>query len=124
MMKRFSLLLGVVSLSSVFTATPGLMTPASAQCIQSHMGIQVKYGKPVEQTNDVTQEVEGSCSGNVQSSTIVQVDKDVDSTTPQRQVVEQRVKGGRGNGTGIEGPTIKSNMVIPVVLPVPPGYKP
>lgn len=123
-MKRFSLLLGVLSLSSAIAAAPGFTAPASAQCLQSHIGLQVKFGKPVPQTNDVTQEVEGSCRGNVQTSTIVQVDKDVNSTTPQHQVVEQRVRGGRGNGTGIEGPTVKSNIVVPIHIQTPEGFNP
>ncbi|WP_404790565.1 hypothetical protein [Altericista sp. CCNU0014] len=119
--------LSLISIGLTGTALlPFALTPpqASAQCIQSHAGIQLKLGEPAAQTNNVRQTGDGPCSGNVQSSTSVQVDRNPGRGRSQHQEVDQRLEGGRGNGTGVNGPTVRNSVVVDVNVRTPKKFKP
>jgi hypothetical protein len=124
-MKPIHLSFGLISLMGSILLPLTLLPPqASAQCIQSHTGIQLKFGEPAEQTNHVSQTGEGPCSGNVQSSTSVQVDRNSGRGRSQHQEVDQHLEGGRGNPTGVNGPTVRNNVVVDVNVRTPKNFKP
>jgi hypothetical protein len=124
-MKLIHLSLTLISLTGT-TLLPIALNPlqASAQCIQSHTGIQLKFGEPAKQTNNVRQTGDGPCSGNVQSSTSVQVDRNTGRGRSQHQEVDQHFDGGRGNRTGVNGPTVRNNVVVDVNVRTPKNFKP
>ena len=124
-MKLIPLSLGILSLSAS-VLLPQVLNPSkvSAQCIQSHTGIQLKFGEPAEQTHNVRQTGNGPCSGTVQSSTSVQVDKDTSRGGRQHQEVDQHLDSGRGNRTGVNGPTVRNNVVVDVNVRTPKNFKP
>lgn len=123
-MKLIHFSLGLLSLGGTLMLNPFHPSPASAQCIQAHTGIQLKFGEPAEQTHTVNQTGNGPCSGSTQSSTSVQVDRDVDHRGRQHQDVDQRLEGGRGNGTGVNGPTVRNSVVVDVNVRTPKNFKP
>ncbi len=111
-----------VALWSLLGVSSLLMTTtykASAQCIQSHTGIQLNTGKPAQQTNNVEQTGRG-CSGVTQSSTSVQVNTRGRGGR-QHQEVHQHVSGG-GNRTGVNGPTVRNNVVVDVNVDTPEHF--
>jgi hypothetical protein len=123
-MKLIPLSLGLLSLSGTLMLTPLMPAPASAQCVQAHAGIQLKFGEPSEQTHNVSQTGDGPCSGNTQSSTSVQVDRDVDHRGRQHQEVNQHIEGGSGNRTGVNGPTVRNSVVVDVNVRTPKNFHP
>jgi hypothetical protein len=123
-MKFIHLSLSLISLAGTTLLPITLIQPqASAQCIQSHTGIQLKFGEPAEQTHNVRQTGDEPCSGNVQSSTSVQVDRDTGRGRRQHQEVDQHLDGGRGNRTGVNGPTVRNSVVVDVNVRTPKGFK-
>jgi hypothetical protein len=124
-MKFIHLPLSAIALTGSALLPIALTPPqASAQCIQSHTGIQLKFGEPAAQTNNVRQTGDGPCSGNVQTSTSVQVDRNPGRGRSQHQEVDQRLEGGRGNGTGVSGPTVRNSVVVDVNVKTPKKFKP
>jgi hypothetical protein len=122
-MKLIPLSLSLISLTGTILLPIALTSPqASAQCIQSHTGIQLKFGEPATQSNNVRQTGDGPCSGNVQSSTSVQVDRNPGRGRSQHQEVDQRLEGGRGNRTGVNGPTVRNSVVVDVNVKTPKGF--
>lgn len=120
-MKISHLILGILPITSVIGLSTGFNAPALAQCIQSHNGIQLNIGQPAEQTHNVSQTGDGPCTGNVQSSTTVQVNRNNRTGGRQHQEVKQHVEGN-ANPTGINGPTVKSSIVIDANIETPEGF--
>jgi hypothetical protein len=124
-MQLIHLSLSLISLTGIILLPIALTPPqASAQCIQSHTGIQLKFGEPAAQTNRVSQTGDGPCSGNVQSSTSVQVDRDPGAGRRQHQEVDQHFGSGSGSRTGVNGPTVRNNVVVDVNVKTPKNFKP
>ncbi len=118
-MKLNPSLLAFVCLTSLFSLPMIFRSPATAQCVQSHVGIQLNMGKPARQTNNVRQTSEGPCTGVTQSSTSVQTQR---GGGRQHQEVDQQIRGGKGNPTGINGPTVSNSVVVDVDVQTPKGF--
>jgi hypothetical protein len=42
----------------------------------------------------------------------------------QQQNVNQQIRGGRGNPTGVNGPTINNAVVVPINVRTPKNFNP
>ncbi len=105
------------------TVASSLIAPASAQCVQSHTGIQLNISKhQAQQSNDVQFQSQDSCTGNRSSSTSTQVNIGGDSPVRQHQEVRQEVRGSNGNPTGVNGPTVSNGVVVPVNVQTPENF--
>ncbi|MBE9004705.1 hypothetical protein IQ259_06580 [Fortiea sp. LEGE XX443] len=124
-MRSKLLLLGWLSSSALLPILPAFTDSAAAQCVMTDVGVQVAVRgsrQPSRQSNNVDLQNQGQCSGNA----ITQVGTQVytgSGRANQQRTSRQRINGGRGNGTGINGPTIK----VPVGVQVDvynPAYDP
>ncbi|ALF54825.1 hypothetical protein ACX27_21515 [Nostoc piscinale CENA21] len=124
-MKSKLVLLGWLSSSALLPILPAMTHPAAAQCVMTDVSVQVAVRgsrQPSRQSNNVDLQNQGRCSGNA----ITQVGTQVytgSGRANQQRTSRQRINGGRGNGTGINGPTIK----VPVGVQVDvynPAYDP
>ncbi|PSB00822.1 hypothetical protein [Merismopedia glauca] len=87
---------------------------ASAQCVMADISIQSNISgsrRPANQSNNVTQESHGGCSGNTAVSTNVQSNVGGREPVTQRRESRQRIDG---NSDGKGGSTVK----IPVSVQV------
>ena len=108
----------------LFTALASVFTnPVFAQCVQSHQGIQVNISKHgADQTNDVQFDNQGPCTGNVSSSTSTQVTIGGNGRNSQHQKARHSQRGGEGNPTGINGPTVSGSTVVDVDVRTPENF--
>jgi hypothetical protein len=110
------LLLGWLSSGALLPILPAFTGSAAAQCVMTDVSVQVAVRgsrQPSRQSNDVDLQNEGGCSGN----SITQVGTQVytgSGRANQQRTSRQRITGGRGNGTGINGPTIKVPVGVQV----------
>ncbi|EAZ91660.1 hypothetical protein [Crocosphaera chwakensis] len=121
-MKVPHLSVGLLSIASLITIPFLVPQSAFAQCVQSHTGVQLNMGKsPAEQTHNTQFDNQGSCTGNVNSSTATQVN--LGGNNPrQHQEVRQETRGGRGNPSGVNGPTVSVDVVTPVNVQTPENF--
>ncbi|MEA5510900.1 hypothetical protein VB715_14090 [Crocosphaera sp. UHCC 0190] len=121
-MKFTYLSVGSLFVTSIFCLT--VLTPksASAQCVQSHTGIQLHMGQtPAEQTHNTQFDNQGSCTGNASSSTSTQVNIGGDNVR-QDQQSRHESRGGSGNPSGVNGPTVSVDTVVPVNVQTPQNF--
>lgn len=110
------------SIASLLAIPFVIAESASAQCVQAHTGVQLNIGKsPAQQTHDTQFDNEGSCTGSVSSSTSTQVN--VGGKNPrQHQENRHGNRGGRGNPSRVDGPTISVDVVTPVNVQTPKNF--
>ncbi|MEI6369608.1 MAG: hypothetical protein ACK52E_13265 [Aphanizomenon sp.] len=107
----------VLTLTTVFTES------AFAQCVNSHVGVQLNISRlPAKQGSNIEMESTGPCTGNVNSSTATQVNIGGQGQAEQQQNVNQQIRGGRGNPTGVNGSTINNSVVIPINVKTPKNF--
>lgn len=115
-MKSILFLLGCLSSSALLPISPVFTHSATAQCVMTDVSVQVAVRgsrRPSRQSNNVDMQSQGRCSGNA----ITQVGTQVytgSGRANQQRTSRQRINGGRGNGTGINGPTIKVPIGVQV----------
>ena len=74
----------VLTLTTVFTES------AFAQCVNSHVGVQLNISRlPAKQGSNIEMESTGPCTGNVNSSTATQVNIGGQGQAEQQQNVNQ-----------------------------------
>jgi hypothetical protein len=96
---------------------------ASAQCVMSHNGVQLNMSQyPAEQGSNVQMESTGPCTGNSSSTSGTQVNIGGNGRVKQQQNVRQKMEGGTGNRTGVNGPTVKIPVVVPVNVTTPKNF--
>jgi hypothetical protein len=122
MMKFTYLSVGFLSVSSLFGLTFVPPQSASAQCVQSHTGVQLHMGPtPAQQTHTTQFENQGSCTGNASSTTSTQVNIGGDNVR-QDQQSRHESRGGNGNASGVNGPTVSVDTVVPVNVQTPQNF--
>ncbi|NES23072.1 MAG: hypothetical protein F6K41_30175 [Symploca sp. SIO3E6] len=108
-MKFTWLSLGLLSCSSFLTITSGLTHSASAQCLQADAAISYNISgsrQPTERINNVLMESQGHCTGNTSITTSVMGNQGGNSSLAQQRKVIHLMRGGTGNETGINVPTV------------------
>ena len=76
---------------------------------------------PAQQTHNTQFKNQGSCTGNVSSSTSTQVN--IGGKNPrQHQEVRHENRGGRGNPSGVNGPTVSVDVVTPINVRTPKNF--
>lgn len=116
-MKKAFFSLSSLSVFTLLTLASSSIAPVSAQCVLADVAVQASIngsGQPAQQTNDVDLQSTGPCTGNSIVNTGVQVDAGGTNDVIQKRTSSQSLSGGTGNGTGINGPTVK----IPVSVQV------
>jgi hypothetical protein len=107
-------LLGFLSVPVMLPVLPGLITPASAQCVMTDVSVQVavRGKRPANQENNVDMQDSGNCRGNSTTQTSTQVY--AGSADEVNQVRNSRHSvGGGGNGRS-GGPTVKVPVGVQV----------
>ncbi|ERN41044.1 hypothetical protein KR51_00023010 [Rubidibacter lacunae KORDI 51-2] len=109
----------LVSLGSLlFCCIP---EPVVAQCVQSDISVQMNVSRNpnTQRRNRVNFDNEGTCSGNSSTTTGVQVNVGGDGPVRQERNVRHKLRGGEGNPTGVNGPTVnvRSNVGVDVRNP-------
>ncbi|ACB51950.1 hypothetical protein cce_2602 [Crocosphaera subtropica ATCC 51142] len=95
---------------------------ASAQCVQSHTGVQLHMGKsPAEQTQHTQFDNQGNCTGNASSTTATQVNIGGNNVR-QHQEVRHETRGSRVNSSRVNGPTVSVDVVTPVNVQTPNNF--
>ncbi|HBE19986.1 MAG TPA: hypothetical protein DEG17_02470 [Cyanobacteria bacterium UBA11149] len=123
-MKFRWLIVSLLSCSTILTLGTYITKSASAQCVGSHVGIQLNMSEdPARQTSNVQMESEGSCSGNNISTQSTQFNAGGDEPVRQHQEVHQRFQGSNENPTGVNGPTVTNSVVVPVDVRTPANFK-
>jgi hypothetical protein len=121
-MKVTRLSLGLLSIASLITIASVVPQSVSAQCVQSHVGVQLNMGQsPAEQTHNTQFDNQGSCTGNVSSSTSTQLNLGGENPR-QHQESRQETRGGHGNPSGVNGPTVSVDVVTPVNVQTPKNF--
>jgi hypothetical protein len=124
-MQHNLLSLGCISALLGLSFTPMFTESASAQCVITHTGVQLNMSRyPAEQASNVQMESTGPCTGNVSSSTATQLNIGGNGRVRQQQNVRHEMGGGKGNITGVNGPTVKSSVVVPVNIRTPNNFNP
>lgn len=109
--------------STLVTFVSTLPNSVSAQCIQSHQGVQVNISRHgADQTNDVQFDNQGPCTGNSSSSTSTQLNIGGNGRNRQHQNSRHRQTGGQSNPTGINGPTVTNGTVVDVDVRTPKNF--
>jgi hypothetical protein len=116
-------ILGFLSVPAMWSGLPGLITPASAQCVMTDVSVQVavRGKRPAHQENNVDMQDSGNCRGNSTTQTSTQVY--AGSADEVNQVRNSRHSVGGGGNGGSGGPTVK----VPVGVKVDvynPAYDP
>lgn len=115
--------LGRISALLALTLTPVFTESAFAQCVNSHVGVQVNISeRPAKQGSNIQMESTGPCTGNVNSSSATQVNIGGSEQAEQQQNVRKQTVGGRGNPTGVNGPTINNSVVVPINVRTPKNF--
>ncbi|AFZ38278.1 hypothetical protein Sta7437_4845 (plasmid) [Stanieria cyanosphaera PCC 7437] len=97
-----------------------LIDPASAQCVQSHTGVQLDISKNhhTRQSNEVEMSSNPSCSGNTSSSSSTQTNLGGEGAT-QTQRARHSHSSSSPNPSGVNAPTIQNSVVVPVPVETP-----
>ena len=111
-----------IGLFSIATLTSLFALPArhvNAQCVMADTNVQVSMNgsrKRSDQTNDVTQQSSGACSGNSISSTNTQVQTGGTDRASQHRSSHQEIRGGESSPTGInmEPVKVRTNVQVDV----------
>jgi hypothetical protein len=106
---------GFISVPAMWSGLPGLITPASAQCVMTDVSAQVAIRgskRPAHQENNVAMQDSGNCRGNSTTQTSTQVYAGSDEANQVRNS-RHSVGGGEGNG-GPGGPTVKVPVGVKV----------
>ena len=106
-------LLGFLFVPAILPGLPGLITPASAQCVMTDVSVQVavRGKRPANQENNVDMQDSGNCRGNSTTQTSTQV---YAGSGEANQVRNSRHSvGGGGNGRS-GGPTVKVPVGVQV----------
>ena len=121
-MKIIRLNVGLLSIASLVTIAFIVPKSAYAQCVQAHTGVQLHIGQsPAQQTHNTQFNNQGSCTGNVSSSTSTQIN--VGGNNPrQHQEVRHETRGGRRNPSGVNTPTVTIDVVTPVNVQTPANF--
>ena len=107
-------------LSSCSCLTLGWLSPATAQCVQSHTGVQLHISQQsASQTSNYRASSDNSCRGNSNTSTSTQIN--LGGSSRQHQEVEQNTRGSRRND-GINRPTVSNGVVVPVEVKTPKNF--
>jgi hypothetical protein len=115
---------GISALLAV-TLTPVFTESAFAQCVNSHVGVQLNISeRPARQGSNIEMGSTRPCRGNVNSSSATQVNIGGRGQAEQQQNVNQQMRGGRGNPTGVNGPTINNAVVVPINVRTPKNFNP
>lgn len=111
-MKKLLLPIIVLSLLSIDSV--------SAQCVQSHTGVQldISENRHTRQSNNIEMKSDASCSGNTSSSTNTQLNIGGEGAE-QTQRVRHSSSSSRPNPSGVNAPTIKNGVVVPVEVETP-----
>ncbi|WP_414551854.1 hypothetical protein [Anabaena sp. CCY 0017] len=124
-MKHKDLYLSFLSVGICLTVTAIATRPVLAQCVMSHVGVQLNISNtPARQTSNVEMHSPKSCTGNTSSSTAVQVNTSNNGRVRQHQEVRHEIRNNGRNSTGVNGRTIKSNIVVPVNVKTPKNFHP
>ncbi len=118
-MKLRGYYLSLLSFSSFLMVASSVTNSATAQCVQTDVGIQYNISgskKPTERTNDVDMQSNGDCRGNASVTTGVQGNVGGNGPVRQDRKVRHRFEGG-GNGDGGSTVQIRSNPQIDVYNP-------
>ena len=121
-MKLTQLLLtcsGIFSFNFIFTS------PLLAQCVRADIGVQVDVSKgKANQTYNRDTQQEGPCTGGANVTSGSQVNVRGDGVTQHREV-KQKMTGGSGNRSGVNGPTVDAGINVQFDLDNrADGYKP
>ena len=124
-MKQKDLYLGFLYFGMCLIVPAIISQPATAQCVMSHVGVQLNISNtPATQTSNVEMHSPKSCTGNTSSSTAVQVNTGNNGRVRQHQEVRHEIRNDGRNRTGVNGRTIKSNIVVPVNVKTPKNFHP
>ena len=108
-------LLGFISVPAMWSGLPGLITPASAQCVMTDVSAQVAIRgskRPAHQENNVDMQDSGNCRGNSTTQTSTQV---YEGSGEANQVRNSNHSVGGGEGNGVPGgPTVKVPVGVQV----------
>jgi hypothetical protein len=99
--------LGLFCSSAIIGGYGGLAPSASAQCVMADISIQYNINgsrKPAKQSNNVSQESNGSCRGNTAVTTNVQGNVGGRGQVIQRRESRQRLEGSGGGGNTVKVP--------------------
>ena len=121
-MRIIYLNVSLLSIASWFAIASVIPESAAAQCLQAHTGVQLHIGQsPAQQTHNTQFSNQGSCTGNVSSSTSTQVN--IGGKNPrQHQEVRHENRGGRGNPSGVNVPTVSVDVVTPINVRTPKNF--
>lgn len=109
--------LSFLSMATLLTLGLPESQPATAQCVMADVAVQTAITgsqKPARQTNQVTMERRGSCSGNSSVSVGQQVQVGGTGQVIQQRQSHHRIEGTTNHETGVKGPTV----AIPVQVQV------
>lgn len=112
--------LGISSLGAILSVST---SSVSAQCVQSHVGMNFNMSRNgASQSSDVKFDNQGSCRGNVSSSTSVNTNIGGRGSVTQHQRVRHQTRGGSSNPSGVNGPTVSNGVVVDVDVRTPKGF--
>lgn len=120
-MKLHLMSFGLLSISSFLPFIPSFTPPASAACVMTDVGVQVAvHGSrnPATQTNEVTMQDLGHCTG----STVTNVGEQVyvgPGEVEQNRESNQVVGGDPTTPYGGLGPTVRVPVYVPVDIYAP-----
>jgi hypothetical protein len=123
MIKSKLLTYGFLGISSLGAFLSISLSPVSAQCVQSHVGMNFNMSRnPANQSSDIQFDNQGSCVGNVSSSTSVNTNVGGRGSVSQHQSVRHQTRGGSSNPSGVNGPTVSNGVVVNVDVRTPKGF--
>ncbi len=115
-MKHSYLQLGLVTIASLATAI-ALPHRASAQCVMNDTNLQVAINgsrQPSDRTNNVSQNAQGGCVGNIVNTTNVQVQTGGTQRATQHRESRQQVNGSNDSQIGIDLPPVKTHQNVQI----------
>lgn len=123
MIKSKLLTYGFVVISGLGAFFSISTSPVSAQCVQSHVGMNFNMSRnPAAQSSDVQFDNQGPCRGNVSSSTSVNTNIGGRGSVTQHQRVRHQTRGGSSSPSGVNGPTVSNGVVVDVDVRTPEGF--
>ncbi len=109
--------LSFLSIATLLALAVPESRPVAAQCVIADVAVQTAITgsqKPAKQSNQVTMERRGSCSGNSSVSVGQQVQVGGTGQVVQQRQSHHRIEGTSRNEAGVQGPTV----AIPVQVQV------
>lgn len=109
--------LSLLSIATLLALAIPETRPAAAQCVIADVAVQTAITgsqKPAKQSNQVTIDRRGSCSGNSSVSVGQQVQVGGTGPVVQERRSHHRIDGTSRNETGVNGPTV----AVPVQVQV------